>query len=329
MSQPLWDVTAVGNAIVDVVAYTEEGFLEAQGLAKGRMTLIDAARAEALYAAMGPALECSGGSAANTLAGLASLGGSGAFIGKVRDDLLGRVFQHDIRAIGVRFDTPPASDGPPTARCLIFVTPDAQRTMQTYLGASTTLGPREIDEATIQNGALLYLEGYLYDLDSARQAMHHAARVAHDAGRKVALTLSDPGCVERHRSEFQRFVTEEVDLLFANEMEALALFRADSLEQAVRELSGCCELAVITRSAEGCWVLHGGRVIRVGAEPVAKVVDTTGAGDLYASGFLYGYCRGHDPETCARIGSLAAAEVISHYGARPETPLKALLKDGK
>lgn len=326
MSGATWDVTGIGNAIVDVLAYAEEAFLERNGLAKGSMTLIDAERAEELYSCMGPALECSGGSAANTLAGLASLGGRGAFIGKVRDDVLGRVFQHDIRSAGVLFDTPPATAGPPTARCLIFVTPDAQRTMQTYLGASTTLTPEDVDERAVQGAAVLYLEGYLYDQDSARLAFLEAARVAHRAGRRVALTLSDPGCVERHRGAFQEFVTEHVDILFANEMEALALYRSADLEEAIRRLSGCCEIVVITRSSQGSLVLSGPSVIRVQAEAVPKVVDTTGAGDLYASGFLYGLCRGYDPATCGRIGSIAAAEIVSHFGARPETPLQRLLK---
>jgi sugar/nucleoside kinase (ribokinase family) len=322
----LRDVTGIGNAIVDVLAHTEDAFLEIQRLEKGAMTLVDAARADELYARMGPAVECSGGSAANTIAGLASLGADVAYIGKVRDDLLGRVFAHDIRNAGVVFRTPPATAGPSTARCLIFVTSDAQRTMQTYLGASATLGPEDVDAELVANSRITYLEGYLWDPEPAKQAFLRAAEIAHAAGRKVALTLSDPFCVERHRREFQDLVAGHVDVLFANEREALALYETADLDQALGALRGRCDVVAVTRSELGSVVLAGGETIHLPAEPVEHVVDTTGAGDLYASGFLYGLCRGMDLAACGRLGSIAAAEVISHFGARPETSLQELVR---
>lgn len=323
MNDASTDVTGVGNAIVDVLAHAADAFLGAEGLQKGTMTLIDAERAEALYRRMGPAIECSGGSAANTMAGIASLGGRAAYIGKVRDDQLGQVFAHDLRAAGVDYRTPAAGDGPPTARCLVFVTPDAQRTMQTYLGASATLGPEAIDADLVRGSKITYLEGYLFDPEPARRAFVRAAEIAHAASREVALTLSDPFCVDRHRLEFQHLVERHVDILFANEHEALALYETGEIEAAIESLRDRTRVTVITRSEKGSLVLNDGEVHEISAEQVPQVVDTTGAGDLFAAGFLYGLCRGQDLATCGRLASLAAAEVIAHFGARPEHPLRS------
>jgi len=325
MADGLLDVVGIGNAIVDVLAHADEAFILRHGLNKGTMTLIDADRAQTLYAAMGPAVEVSGGSAANTIAGLASLGGKGSFVGKVGADELGRIFSHDIRAAGVGFDTPPSRSGTPTARSFIFVTPDAQRTMNTYLGACTELGPEDVDPAIHTIAKVTYLEGYLWDPPAAKQAFLKAARVAHEAGRRVALSLSDPFCVDRHRAEFRKLVKEHVDILIANETEICSLWQVSEFDQALQATRGLCEIAALTRSAKGSVVLAGEEVHVVDAIPVARVVDTTGAGDLYAAGFLYGYTRGMAPYECARIASIAAGEVISHFGARPETPLAQLL----
>jgi sugar/nucleoside kinase (ribokinase family) len=327
MSQARHDVVGIGNAIVDVIAHAEDRFLAAESMAKGAMTLIEADRAEALYARMGPGIEMSGGSAANSMAGLAALGGRAAFIGKVRDDQLGAIFAHDIRAAGVTFRTAPAKAGPPTARCLIFVTPDAQRTMNTYLGASVELGPEDVEEELIAAAQVTYLEGYLWDRPRAKEAFRKAARIAHEAGAKVALTLSDPFCVERHRAEFQELVKGPVDILFANEAEIRALWQVGDFDAALAATKGQVETAALTRSEKGSVVLTGERIDRVSAEPVERVVDTTGAGDLYAAGFLYGLTNGRSPAVAARIGAIAAAEVISHVGARPERPLEALVAE--
>ena len=321
------DVVGIGNAIVDVIAHADEAFIAGEGLAKGAMTLIDAARAEALYQKMGPAIEASGGSAGNTLAGLASLGGRGAFIGKVRDDLLGEVYRHDITAIGVRFDTPAATDGPATARCLIVVTPDGQRTMGTYLGACAELGPDDIDPEPVAAAAVTYLEGYLFDPPLAQAAFRRAAAIAHSAGRKVALSLSDPFCVDRHRAQFRRLVEGEIDILFANEAEICSLYETDDFEDAAARVREHVEIAALTRSAAGSLVLGRGEAHEIAAAPAARVVDTTGAGDLYAAGFLYGLTRGLPLPICGRVGSLCAAEIISHMGARPETDLARLLQE--
>jgi len=325
MNDRALDVVGIGNAIVDVLAQAAEGFLASQELAKGAMTLIDARRAEALYADMGPGREVSGGSAANTLAGIASLGSRGAFIGKVRDDQLGAIFRHDICASGVRFETPPATAGAPTARCLIFVTPDAQRTMCTFLGASVELTPADVDEALVSEAKVTYLEGYLWDPPKAKEAFRKAADIAHGARRKVALSLSDPFCVERHRAEFRDLVDGHVDLLFANEAELRSLYQADDFETALEAVRGRCELAAVTRSEKGALILDGEDTYEIPAEPVARLVDTTGAGDLFAAGFLAGLTAGAGAERAGRMGAIAAAEVISHYGARPETPLDRLL----
>ncbi len=325
MSQADYDVVAIGNAIVDVVASAEAAFLAAEGLAKGAMTLIDAPRAEALYARMGPGLEMSGGSAANSMVGLAGLGGRAAFIGKVSDDQLGAIFRHDIRAAGVAFDTPAAPGGPPTGRCLVFVTPDAQRTLCTMLGAASELGPDDVDAAVVSAAAVTYLEGYLWDRPRAKEAFVTAATVAHEAGREVALSLSDPFCVDRHRAEFRDLVDGHVDLLFANEAEVRSLYQVATFDAALQAVRGRCRLAALTRSEKGCVVLAGDEVHVVDAEPARQVVDTTGAGDLFAGGFLYGYTQGRTPFACGRIGAIAAAEVIAHFGARPESPLADLV----
>ena len=287
------------------------------------MALVDGERAAVLYEAMGPAVESSGGSAANTLAGLASLGGRGAFVGRVRDDQLGGVFAHDIRAVGVAFPCAPVAGGAPTGRCLIVVTPDAQRTMSTYLGASSELTPDDVDEEVVAEAAVTYLEGYLFDQQAAKEAFEKAAAVAHAAGRRVALTLSDSFCVQRYASEFRQLVDGVVDVLFANEDELAMLYGTDP-DAALAEAEGRCEIVAMTRGAAGCTIAAAGRRHDVAAAPVARVVDTTGAGDLFAAGFLHGLTTGLDHETSARLGSLAAAEVISHLGARPETDLAAL-----
>jgi sugar/nucleoside kinase (ribokinase family) len=327
MAEDSLDVVGIGNAIVDVLAQTDDAFLAAQDLPKGAMTLIDAGRAEELYAAMGPGVEVSGGSAANTLAGLAALGGRGGFVGKVRNDQLGGIFRHDIRATGVTFRTPAATDGAPTARCLIFVTRDAQRTMATYLGASVELGPDDLDPEMIAAAKVTYLEGYLWDAPAAKEAFLAAARQAHEAGRKVALSLSDPFCVERHRDSFVELIGGHVDILFANEHEVCSLFQAADFDRALQAVRGHCEIAALTRSAKGAVVLSGDEVHVIDAAPVDDVVDTTGAGDLFAAGFLYGYTRGEGLYDCGRIGAVAAAEVISHFGARPEAPLDRMISE--
>src|SRR6266446_6415546 len=324
MNSAAIDVVGIGNAIVDVIAHADESFLAKQSLAQGAMTLVDADRAESLYAAMGPAIESSGGSAGNTMAGLASLGGAGGYIGKVRDDLLGAVFRHDITAVGVRFDTPAATEGPGTARCLILVTPDAQRTMATYLGACVELGPEDIDPALIAAARITYLEGYLFDPPRAQEAFRTAAAIAHAAGRQVALSLSDPFCVGRHRAAFRELVAGEVDILFANEAEICSLYETDDFATAAAAVRGHVAVAALTRSAEGSVVIAGSLSYNIAAVPVARVVDTTGAGDLYAAGFLFGLTRGLPLPTCGAIGSLCAAEIISHVGARPATALKKL-----
>jgi sugar/nucleoside kinase (ribokinase family) len=318
------DVVGIGNAIVDVIAQADEAFLQRQGLVKGSMQLIDALRAEALYAQMGPGIEISGGSAGNTMAGIASLGGAGAYIGKVRDDELGRVYRHDMRATGLRFDTAPLQEGAPTARCLVLVTPDAQRTMNTYLGACVELGPEDIPDALIAAAQVTYLEGYLFDPPRAKAAFQKAAELAHAAGRKVSLTLSDSFCVDRYRTEFRQLIEGHVDILFANEAEIGALYETKSFDAALGAVRGHCEIAALTRSEKGSVVVTAGATHAVPAAKLDRLVDTTGAGDLYASGFLFGLTHGRDLVSCGRLGSLAAAEVIGHYGARPETSLKDL-----
>jgi len=324
VAEPELDVVGIGNALVDVLSQADEDEVTRQGLVKGTMHLVDEARARTLYEAMGPGVEMSGGSAANTVVGVASFGGRAHYVGKVRDDQLGEVFGHDLRATGVGYDTPRATSGPPTGRCLILVTPDAQRTMSTFLGASVRLGPADVDPRLIARGRILYLEGYLFDPPEAQEAFRAAAAIAHEAGRKVALTLSDPFCVERHRAAFLDLVEHHVDILFANELEICALYQVRDFDAALPHVRGHCELAALTRSAKGSVLVNGSRMHVVRAHPVEAVVDTTGAGDLYASGVLYGLAQGLDLPTCGRLGSLAAAEVIAHVGARPMVPLAEL-----
>jgi sugar/nucleoside kinase (ribokinase family) len=325
MTQANLDVLGIGNAIVDVIAHAEEDFLEREALVKGTMTLIDAARAEALYQMMGPAIEASGGSASNTMAGIASLGGNGAYIGKVCDDFLGQVFRHDITAIGVRYETPAVKSGPGTARCLILVTPDGQRTMNTYLGACVDLGPDDIDAEIVAAAEVTYLEGFLFDPPRAQNAFRKAAAIAHAAGHRVALSLSDPFCVGRHRDDFRDLVDGHVDILFANEAEICSLYETHDFAAAAAAVRGQVSIAALTRSAAGSVILTSDAEHRVAAAPVAHVVDTTGAGDLYASGFLYGLTHGLPLPICGEIGSLCAAEIISHVGARPEVRLSELV----
>lgn len=323
------DVIGIGNAMVDVLSHADESFLAREGLVKGSMQLVDEERARSLYAAMGPGVEMSGGSAANTVVGVASFGGRAQYVGKVRDDQLGEVFGHDLRATGVGYDTRRATSGPPTGRCLILVTPDAQRTMGTFLGASIHLGPDDIDKDLITRGRILYLEGYLFDPPAAQEAFRVAAAIAHAAGRKVSLTLSDPFCVDRHREAFLDLVEHHVDILFANEAEICALYQVRDFDAALGRVRGHCEVAALTRSAKGSVLVGDGRVHVVRAHPVDAVVDTTGAGDLYASGVLYGLSQGFDLPTSGRLGSLAAAEVIAHVGARPMVPLAQLAGSGR
>ncbi len=324
MSGERLDVVGIGNALVDVLSNESHEFVVAQALSPGAMTLIDTQRAEQLYAAMGPAVEISGGSAANTLVGVTSLGGSAAFVGRVADDQLGAVFGHDIRAAGVEFLAKPAAGGEPSGRCLIIVTPDAERTMNTYLGASAQLGPADVDRELVARAQVLYLEGYLWDEPDAKSAYRLAARTAHDAGSRVAFTLSDSFCVERHRSEFLELVESEVDVLFANEDEIMSLYEVERFDDALQRVQHHCEIAALTRSEKGAVVVTRDEVHVVDAHPVPAVVDTTGAGDQFAAGFLFGLTHGYHLGTAARLGALAAAEVIAHMGARPEVSLAEL-----
>jgi len=320
-----YDVLGLGNAIVDVLSRTDDDFLARHGMRKGSMSLIDEARAAEIYEAMGPTIEISGGSAANTIVGAAGLGARSAFIGRVKDDTLGRVFAHDIRAAGVAFDTAPSAEGPSTGRCYVLVTPDGERTMHTFLGAAQDLHPRDIDEDTVRGAAIVYLEGYLWDPPHAKEAFRKAATVAHEAQRLVALSLSDAFCVDRWRDEFLQLLRSgTVDLLFCNESELHSLYQTADFDTAVAALRGDAGWAVVTRSASGCVVVSGANTVAVPAFPVATVVDSTGAGDLFASGFLFATARGMGDERAAQLGALAAAEVISHLGARPEKSLAAL-----
>ena len=325
MTSAAFDVLGIGNAIVDVISRSEEAFLGRNGLVKGSMMLIDEARAEALYAAMGPCVEVSGGSCGNTMAGVASFGGKGAYIGKVRNDQLGSVFGHDLKATGVSFETPSATTGPATARCLILVTPDAQRTMNTYLGACTGLGPNDIDVKRVASAKVTYVEGYLWDAPAAKQAVLKAFDAAHAAGRQVSITLSDSFCVHRYRDEFRTLIRDKVDIFFGNETAIKALYEVDTFEEALEAARREGKIAALTRSEKGSVVVKGSETHAVPAAPVAKVVDTTGAGDLYAAGFLFGLTHGKPLAECARLGGIAAAEIISHVGARPEQALKALI----
>ena len=320
----LYDVAAIGNAIVDVIAPATDEFLAANGLDKGAMMLVDPAQSAALYAKMSAGVEASGGSAANTIAGLASLGGRGAFMGKVADDQLGEVFAHDMRAIGARFENTPLVGGPTTAVSMINVTPDGQRTMCTFLGASVEFTDADVDKDVIEGAKIVYLEGYLFDAEPARRAFAKAAALAHGSGRMIALTLSDGFVVERHRAGLMGFIETQVDLLFANETEICSLFQTDDFDAAVEQLRPHVKLAAVTRGAAGSVILSQGERLTVKAESVEKIVDTTGAGDQYAAGFMFGLSRGRPLQQCGRLASLAAAEVISHYGPRPQVSLKDL-----
>jgi len=317
-----FDVLCIGNAIVDVIARVEEDFVARHGLVKGSMNLIDEARADELYADMGQAVEVSGGSAGNTAAGVASLGGRAAYFGKVKADQLGAIFRHDMRAQGVAFDTPPASDGPATARSFILVTPDSERTMNTYLGACVNFTTADVDRKVVEAAAVTYMEGYLWDRPEAKEAFKLAAKFARAAGRKTSITLSDSFCVERHRDSFLDLIRSDIDIVFANETEIKSLYQTQNFDGAVKAIAADCPVAVVTRSEKGCVVVKGDEVHASPAHPVNKVVDVTGAGDLFASGFLYGFTNGKSLYESARLGSMAAAEVISHIGARPEVKLR-------
>jgi len=325
MSDTRFDVLGIGNAIVDVLAHAGDEFLNTLGLVKGTMALIDSETAEAVYAKMAPAVECSGGSAANTIAALASLGGSGAFIGKVAGDQLGAIFRHDIQALGVHFETEPLGNGAPTARCLVLITADAQRTMQTYLGACIELGPEDIDPETVAAAKVTYLEGYLWDPPRAKEAFLKAADIAHGAGRMVSLSLSDPFCVDRHRDDFLNLAKNHVDVLFANQEEIMSLYQVETFDDALQAVRADCQIAALTRSERGSVVVSADEVHVVDATVVDTVADSTGAGDVYAAGFLHGLTRGMALAECGRVGGIAAAEIISHVGARPETPLQELI----
>jgi len=324
MSDAIHDVLGVGNAIVDIIAQADEAFLQLHDMTKGGMALIDEARAHALYADMGAAIEASGGSAANSIAGVASFGGRAAFIGKVRDDEFGRIFGHDLTSLGVHFTTPPATDGPATARCLVLVTPDAQRTMNTHLGACVDLTPADIDADLVAASAITYLEGYLFDPPAAKEAFRKAATIARGAGRKVALTLSDSFCVHRYKDEFRQLIADHIDILFANESEIEALYGSADIDAAADDLAAQVSIAAITRSEKGSLLISGSERVAVAAAPIDELVDTTGAGDLYAAGVLFGLSRQKTLAECGRLGSLAAAEVIQHYGARPLQPLATI-----
>ena len=316
-----FDVLCIGNAIVDVIARVEEEFVSRHGLVKGSMNLIDEARAEELYAGMGQAIEVSGGSAGNTAAGIASLGGKAAYFGKVKADQLGAIFRHDRRAQGVAFGTPAAEEGPATARSFILVTPDSERTMNTYLGACVNFTTRDVDRRVVEASAVTYMEGYLWDRPEAKEAFTLAARIARAAGRKTSITLSDSFCVERHRDSFLELIRNDIDIVFANETEIKSLYKTQNFDGAMKAIAKDCPIAVLTRSEKGCIVVKGNEVHASAAHPVDKVVDVTGAGDLFAAGFLYGFTNGKSLQESAQLGSLAAAEVISHIGARPEINL--------
>jgi sugar/nucleoside kinase (ribokinase family) len=325
LSEPAFDVVAIGNAIVDVISQESDAFIASHALTKGGMQLVDAEQAEALYADMSSGLESSGGSAANTLAGLAALGAKCGFIGQVANDELGSIFAHDIRALGIRYETAVATDGPPTARCLIMVTPDAQRTMNTFLGASQYLPAQALDLDMIRSARILYLEGYLWDPEQPRSAMRDAIQAAREAGREVAFTLSDSFVIERHRDDFVKLIEEGlIDILFSNEAEICSLAQVQDCEEAIARFAGKVPTLIVTRSEKGAIAIQHGERHEVAAASVERVVDTTGAGDLFAAGFLSGHVRDKDASTCLTLGAIAAAEVISHYGARPEADLKEL-----
>jgi len=325
ISDKKFDVIGIGNAIVDVLSFADEAAIVSYGLNKGSMTLVDEARATTLYKQMGPTTACSGGSVANTLAGMASLGAKTAFIGKVKNDQLGAIFNHDMHAVGVHFETTMMERGPATANCLVYVTPDAQRTMATYIGACSRVSEADIEEHTIQNAAITYIEGYLWDTETAKAAIRKAITIAHKAGNKIAFTLSDTFCVDRHRDEFLELIKHDIDILFANEMEIKSLYQTKDLKIALSKARGATDIVAVTRSEKGSTVLTSEKTEDVPTNPVAKVVDTTGAGDLYASGFLYGLTRGWDLAACAQLGNRCAGEIITQIGARSLKPLHVLV----
>ena len=325
MTDAKYDVLGIGNAIFDVLVKTDEGFLSRHGMTKGGMALIDEGRATAIYRDMGPATEMSGGSAANTIVGIANFGARAAYVGKVKDDQIGRLYAHDIRAAGVAFETKAAADGPATGCCYILVTGDGERTMNTYLGAAQELTPADIDAAEIAASRFVYLEGYLWDPQNAKEAFVKASRIAHESGREVALTLSDSFCVDRYRGEFLDLMRNgTVDIVFANEAELHSLYQTSDFDGALTQLRQDVKLGVVTRSEKGCVVASGAGVIAVPAYPIETMVDTTGAGDLFAAGFMFGLVRGAGFANAGRLGALAAAEVIQHIGARPQVSLKEL-----
>lgn len=321
-----YHVVAIGNAIVDVLSFSDDSLIVAEGMKKGTMCLIDEERAETLYNKMGPSTEVSGGSAANTLAGLASLGARTAFIGKVFKDQLGKIFRHDLQAVGVEFSTPPAETGKATARCLILVTPDGQRTMNTFIGACNELYEGDIDASLIANAQIVYGEGYMWDVPCTKQALQKAFKLAKENGAKVAFTLSDVFCVERAREDFLKMVDEDFDILFCNEAEVKSLYPGKSLDEIMDILEGKCEVVAITCGERGSVILHNGTRTQVDAVPVHEVIDTTGAGDLYAAGFMYGFTHGLNMAECGRLGSACASDIITHLGARAQRPLTRLLK---
>ncbi len=326
MNDAKFDVLTIGNAIVDIIANTQDDFLVKEKIIKGAMNLIDMDRAEHLYSVMGPAIEASGGSAGNTAAGIASIGGSAAYIGKVCDDQLGKIFTHDIRAIDVAYDTKPLADTPATARSMIFVTPDGERSMNTYLGACMELDPSDMEEDKIADAKVTYFEGYLWDPPRAKEAIRLAAEIAHANNRMTALTLSDPFCVDRFRSEFLELMrSKTVDIIFANEVELLSLYETSSLQSAIDAVRNDCELVALTRGEHGSMAITREKTVEVDAHPIDKLVDTTGAGDLYAAGFLHGLTTGRELFDCIRLGGLAASEVIQHIGPRPQISLKVLI----
>ena len=326
MADATLDVIGIGNAIVDVIAQAEDSFLIEHALNKGAMTLIDAERAETLYCAMEAGVEVSGGSAANSMVGMAMMGGEVGYIGKVSEDTLGKVFSHDMVSAGVGYESAPSVTGTSTARCLVFVTEDAQRTMNTYLGACIELGPEDIDEAFIASAQVTYLEGYLWDPPEAKEAFRKAQNVAKANGRRVSLSLSDPFCVKRHCEELRDFVENHVDILFANQDEILSLYETDDFDDALQHITRHCEIVALTRGAQGAVVAGRGEVHFVNTAPIARVMDTTGAGDLFAAGFLYGFTHDFDLARCGRLGALAAGEIISHFGARPEMDISQLVE---
>ena len=322
MSNTKYDVLGIGNAIVDVLARVDDAFLESESLAKGGMALIDAERAASLSQAIAAERELSGGSVANTMVGLADLGGRAAFIGKVGTDSLGETFRTELTKTGVDFLTPDAQSGPPTAQCVVLVTPDAQRTMNTYLGACVHVGPEDVDVETVASASVIYLEGYLWDLEPAKEAFLKAAKIAHENNVRVSLSLSDPFCVNRHRESFVDFVKQHVDILFANEEEILALYQKDNIEEALEAAAAAAETVAVTLGAAGAVILHRGERHTVEAVPPRQLVDTTGAGDLFAAGFLYGYTQDYPLDRSGQLGAAAASEIIAQYGARSERPLR-------